>query len=177
MNSRNTRIHYNWFGSIAGIAVVTCALAATPGCGPGDRAMHTFDHQRVESDVMTAIRAFEDAERDCAAERMIAFLDPQFTMLHDGQRCGYDEIVRQMRESMPTLKDYKPRFDDVRVIAIAPDAALTSMTFHDEFTGEGGETIRLRGPTTLLWRKRPEGWLIVYADADHYPAEAAREDK
>jgi hypothetical protein len=47
--------------------------------------------------------------------------------------------------------------------------ALVTLVFRDSIVLASGETMVLKGPTTFVWERRVNDWLITYADADHYP--------
>lgn len=143
---------------------------------PGNDA-RTRDRDLVEAEVMTALRAFEAAERTRSPEAVIAFLDRSFTMLADGKRYDYAETTAQMRATLPNLRAFEPRFEDVRLLPLARDAALTSMVFHDVMTDAEGVTSAVWGPSTIVWRKRGDAWRIVFADSDHYAVEPPGEDR
>jgi ketosteroid isomerase-like protein len=144
--------------------------------GPGpDRTLEAAmtslsdaERREVEASVDSATRAFEDAERARDPERAIAHLAPEFYMYVDGVRSGYDSVVAGIRRALGTLQRFEPGFEDIEVVVLGRDAAVSTFTFHDAITTADGETQRFRGPTTLVWERRGANWLIVYADADHY---------
>ena len=137
------------------------ALLLTGGCrGSADG---------VREQVLAELRAFEAAERTLDPAAVLAFIDPEFRMFQDGERVDYAATVAQMEATLPTLRLFEPRFEDIEIIVIGPDAALSSMTFHDVITDAQGVTTRMRGPSTMLWRRRGGEWRIVFADSDHYP--------
>ena len=90
-------------------------------------------------------------------------------MLQDGKRVDYASTVQQIRSVLPTLAAFEPRFEEVEVLVLAPDTALTSMVFHDEITAGDGSLSRMWGPSTLVWKLRDGVWRIVFGDSDHYP--------
>lgn len=151
---------------IAGLVVTTIAT----GCA-GTAEFGAVERAAVVAAVDSAVRAFEAAERARDVERTISHLAPDFYMYTDGVRTSYDSVVASIRNSMPTFDHFEPGFASVEVVALGPNAALTSMTFHDSIVTTSGELLRFTGPTTLVWERREGDWLIVYADADHYPVQ------
>ncbi len=143
-------------------------------CGPGTAPLTDAERATVTASVDSATRAFEAAERARDAEGVIAHLAPQFYMYVDGVRSGYDSVVAGIRRTMPSFQHFEPNFGNVEVIVLGRNAAVVSMTFHDSIVAETGDLLRLRGPTTLVWERRATDWLIVYADADHYPDSVGR---
>lgn len=143
-----------------------CAPAEpAPGAPPFDEAARAAVAAAVDS----ATRAFRAAEAAHDAERTVAHLAPDFTMMLDGARTGYDSVTASTRRVMPAIVHFEPDWTDIRVRVLGPDAAVSSFLFRDSLVLEGGDVVTARGPTTLVWERRGSDWLIVYADADHYP--------
>jgi len=150
-------------------SLLALALTATSCLGTGVHG-DPPDRGRIEADVLAALHAFEAAERTLDPDRLIPFLDPEFSMLQDGRRVSYEETVRQMRTTLPALRAFEPSFTDVEVVVLARTAAVTSMRFDDVITAASGEVTAMWGPSTLVWRLRDGVWRILFADSDHYPA-------
>jgi ketosteroid isomerase-like protein len=115
------------------------------------------------------VDAFLDAQRRRDPEAILAFLAPEFYMYVDGARSDYETVAAQIRATMPSLQKLETTWSDVEVTVLARDHALVSLVFRDAVTDGAGSTTRLRGPTTLVWRLHQGNWVILYADADHYP--------
>jgi ketosteroid isomerase-like protein len=147
------------------------ASACDAGRAPESQSaqLNEAERQAVAASVDSATRAFEDAERMRDPERAIAHLAPEFYMYVDGVRSGYDSVVAGIRRTLGTLQKFEPGFEDIEVMVLGRDAAVSTFTFHDVITTAEGDTQRFRGPTTLVWERRGTDWLIIYADADHYP--------
>jgi len=140
-------------------------------CAAPPAAFDDAARAAVEAAVDSATRAFEATERARDVDGMLRHLAPDFTMVTDGVRSGRDEVVAQVRSTMPTLRSFESQWTDMVVRALGPDAALSSFHFVDVVVTGEGDTLRAQGPTTLVWERRGEDWRIVYADADHYPGE------
>ena len=82
---------------------------------------------------------------------------------------SYDEMVTYIRETFPALLSIDGGFVEVKIWVLAPDAALVTGTFREATTDASGNTTRLRGSASWLWRQINGQWLIVYGQADHYP--------
>lgn len=157
----------------ASLVVALAATACAPDTPPFDAAdPPPFDgaaRAAVEAAVDSATRAFEAAERARDAEAAVAHLAPDFTIFVDGSRLDYESSAAGMRAMLPTLRHFEPGWVDLRVRALSPTLAISSFTFNDSIVAEDGTLTRATGPTTLVWERRGEDWLIVYGDADHYP--------
>jgi len=90
-------------------------------------------------------------------------------MLIDGARVPSDSVVASMRRTLPTLATFNTTWRDLRVRPLGPEAALVTFVFHDTVVTAAGDTAYVGGPTTLVWERRGTDWLLVLADADHYP--------
>ena len=160
-------------------AVIGVASAVgLAGCVPAEdaptRAAATpvFDaaaRAAVEAAVDSAILAFRDAEIARDVEAVVAHMAPDFYMYGDGVRYGYEETVAGMRAALPNFEVFDVEWTDIEVRALGPDAALSSLLFRDSTVTNTGEVTVQRGPSTLIWERRGDDWLIVYVDADHYP--------
>ncbi|NIM49131.1 MAG: DUF4440 domain-containing protein [Gemmatimonadales bacterium] len=153
---------------VLGIRSLTWLVVAS-ACSSGGAALSEAERAAIAAAVNSATHAFEAAERARDAERTIAHLAPDFYMYNDGVRVFYDSVVASIRRTMETFQHFEPGFANVAVRVLGPDAALVSFTFHDSIVTTAGQTLRFTGPTTLVWERRGADWLIVYADADHYP--------
>lgn len=144
------------------------------GCARAEpaRDASVFDEaarEAVAAAVDSATRAFRAAEAAHDAEATVAHLAPDFTMLLDGVRVGYDTVAASTRRALPSVVHFEPDWTDIQVRVLGPNAAVSSFLFRDSIVFEGGDVVTARGPTTLVWERRGGEWLIVYADADHYP--------
>lgn len=105
------------------------------------------------------------------AEAVVGLLWPEYGMLVDGTRIGYDEVVLGAREFMPSLALFHTEWTDVRITPLGPNAAVASFQFRDSIITMAGEMIRSRGPTTFVWQRRAAEWRLLYGDSDHYPVD------
>lgn len=140
---------------------------AVASCGPSTDAPR--DSEGVTVAVRSVMDTFLTAERERNAEEVVRLLAPDFYMYGDGVRHGYDSVAAQILGTMPALQRMEPTWDEMEVSALGPNHALVTFTFRDLIVDAAGDTIRLRGPTTLVWRWDETGWKMTYADADHYP--------
>lgn len=151
------------------LGFLICAFVS--GCITSPELMSPAELVSTRAAVIEATHDFERLERERDVEGVLACLAPGFYMYQDGHRVDLATTVAQIKGTLPTLRAFEPRFEDVEVIILGRDAALVSMLFHDVITDANGTTTRLWGPTTLLWRRHNETWRIAYADSDHYPDE------
>ncbi len=149
----------------------TILLTASAACLSDSGTLSDADRTAIAAVVDSATRAFQAAERARDAERMIAHLAPDFSMYVDGVRTSYDAVVEGTRATMGTFQFFEPRWSDLVVRVLARNAAVVSFTFRDSIVTESGDIQRATGPTTLVWERRGTDWLIVFADADHYPVD------
>lgn len=152
---------------LRGYAAIVGLLAcvACRANGPLSEAERTRIEQRVEA----ATRAFADAERARDPDRVLAHVAPSFYMYNDGERTEYATVAAQIRETMPMMQVFASTWEPIEVTALGRDHAMATFTFRDSVVLGDGTLLQVRGPTTLVWERQGAGWLIIYADADHYP--------
>ncbi len=149
----------------------TIVLTVSAACSSASGTLSEADRTAIAAEVDSATRAFQAAERARDPERTIAHLAPDFSMYNDGVRTSYDAVVESISATMGTFQHFEPRWSDLIVRVLGPNAAVVSFTFRDSIVTESGDILRFTGPTTLVWERRGTDWLIVFADADPYPVE------
>ncbi len=136
-------------------------------CAPSTTLTET-ERTNIAAAVDSATRSFQEAERARDAERTVAHLAPDFYMYVDGVRTTYAESVEMISQSMPTLSAFEPTWDDLEVRVLGRNAAVVSFVVRDSLVAMNGDITVMTGPTTLVWERRGDDWLVVYGDADHY---------
>jgi ketosteroid isomerase-like protein len=154
--------------------VALLSISAT-ACGDlstqAGQKLSSEDLANVTAQVEVALWAFHVADTARNAEGVIDLLWPDYTMLVDGGRLAYADVVAGSRTFMATLELFHTEWTDVQVIPLGPDVAVTSFQFRDSIVTRSGELTQSQGPTTFVWQKRGGEWRVLFADADHYPAE------
>jgi hypothetical protein len=145
------------------------AMSWLIGCRPEAMPLTNSRRQTIATSVDSATRAFESAQRSLDPEAAIVHLAPEFFMYADGRRLGYDSVITNIRRSFHATRQLEPGFRNIEVIVQGADAALASFEFRDSVVDKDGALHLFRGATTLAWARTGSDWLIVYADADHYP--------
>ncbi len=149
--------------------VIGLAICLAAGCGSADKAFNQAAQAAIVRSVDSATHAFADAQRARDPELVLAHIAPEFYMYGDGRRVSYDSVSSQILQTFPSLSSYETTWSDLEVHALGMNHALVTFRFRDRITDSAGSTLSFMGPTTLIWERRGEGWLIIYADADHYP--------
>lgn len=158
-------------GNCPGIA---CALLfVTSGCCAPDRQPDPSPQElsEVAAEVEAAVWAFHAADTSLNAENVIDLLWPEYTMLVDGERVSYSEIVSGSRQFMATLELFHTEWTDLEILPLGLETAVSSFLFRDSIITKAGELIQTRGATTFAWQFRDGEWRVLYGDADHYPIE------
>lgn len=155
-----------------GALLVATLLATRCGSAAEQRdAAALADTTEISTAVEAAVWAFHAADTARDAEAIIRLLWPEFTMLADGARQGYDEVVDGSRQFMASLELFHTEWTDLRIVPLGPNTAVASFQFRDSIRTRAGALIRSRGPTTFVWERRSGEWRLRHADADHYPIE------
>ena len=151
-------------------SVLFCTLLLV-GCAQSEASKSlTVDELFVlRSEVEEAVWAFHAADTSRNAEGVINLMWPQFSMLVDGNRIGYEQAVHVSRAFMPTLKTFHTEWTDLRIDVLSETHAVSSFIFSDSIVTLSGELTRSMGPNTFIWEQRGGIWKVLIADADHYP--------
>lgn len=141
------------------LALVAVALTAT-NCGSQE--------QESLAEVHEAVWSFHAADTSLNAEAVIDLLWPEFSMLADGQRLSYQQVVSGSRSFMSSLEFFHTEWSDLQVVALGDRHALSTFHFRDSIGTKSGELILSQGPNTFIWERRGTQWRVLFADADHY---------
>jgi ketosteroid isomerase-like protein len=127
--------------------------------------------RQIAQTVEQALRSFEAAERALDADGLIRHFAaiPDFYLYNDGQRLSYEAMTTGVRSAFPTLRSLEGGFDDIQIIVLASDAALSTARFQETVTDRTGSSTRQHGVASWLWRQIEGEWRIVYGHVDHYP--------
>ena len=129
------------------------------------------DLAEVRVQVAAAVWDFHAADTARNAEAVIALLWPEYEMLVDGQRTGYDAIAAGSREFMAGLETFHTVWSDLKVVPLSSDLAISSFVFRDSIVTKSGDVSLSQGPTSFVWERRNGEWRLRFGDADHYPLE------
>lgn len=138
------------------------------GCSTGS-TLSEPERAGIAASIEHVVDSFQEAQRRLDADEAIAHLAPSFYMYADGVRQDYQTTAEQIRATMPTLRHFETEWSNVEIMVLGRDAAAVSLVFRDSIVDASGATTILRGVSTLIWRRTPSEWQIVYGDADHYP--------
>jgi ketosteroid isomerase-like protein len=133
------------------------------------------ERRAIIAAVEAGMRSFEAAERALDAERLIAHFAavPGFRVFSDGEPLDYETMTANVRAGFGSLRSIDGGFHDMRVIALAPDAALATAGFREAVTDATGTVTRVRGAGSWLWQRIAGHWRIVYGHTDHHPDESS----
>lgn len=123
----------------------------------------------VRDEIETRVWTFHAADTAMNAEAVIGLLWPDYEMLVDGQRIGFDEVAQGSREFMASLESFATTWTGLQITPLSRDIAISSFQFRDSIVTSSGEVLQSRGPTTLVWERRNGEWRVRFGDADHYP--------
>ena len=129
------------------------------------------DRSLLIEDVRSQVKSFRQADIELNSEKIIDLLWPEFTMLADGNYLVYQDVVKGSHAFMASLEVFKTDWNDLRIIPLGENHAISSFIFVDSLVSKDGTVNRSRGPNTFVWERRDSLWKVLYADADHYPIE------
>jgi len=127
------------------------------------------DLSYVINEIETVVWALHTADTSMNAEGVIDLLWPEASMLIDGNRMSYEEISDGSRQFMKGLTLFHTEWNDLQIIPVTENAAISSFIFIDSIVNNQGSITQAQGPNTFMWIKRKDEWKIIFGDADHYP--------
>jgi uncharacterized protein (TIGR02246 family) len=141
------------------------------GCAANQADMNESQRAQVREAVERRMQSFEAAERALNGEALIGHFaeSPDFYLYNDGERLDRDAMAAGVRAAFPGLRSIEGGFSDLKVVVLAPDAALATTVFRETITDRAGSTTRQRGAATWLWKHDGGEWRIAYGHVDHYP--------
>lgn len=154
--------------SLLPLWLILVAACRNPDRAPDAAHLHT-DSLVVVSEVEQAVWTFHAADTARDAEAVVGLLWPEFEIMVDGSRLGYEEVVGGTRDFMENLEVFATEWTDLRIVTLGSRHAIASFLFRDSIVTVHGEVSMSRGPTTFVWEKRGDQWRVLFADADHYP--------
>lgn len=127
--------------------------------------------QELIKQVETQVRAFHTADTSLNDRAILSLLWPEYTMLVDGNHISYNDVKAGTGKFMANTKAFYTQWQDLRIIPLGNEHAISSFIFTDSIIANDGTITRSKGPNTFVWEKRNEEWRLIYGDADHYPVE------
>ena len=146
-------------------------MACAPAEGDTDAPPAVEDRASLVAQVEEAVWAFHAADTARDAEGVIGLLWPEYTMLADGNRITYADVVGGSRAFMASLDVFHTHWTDLDITLLGADHAVSSFLFRDSIVSKDGTVTTARGPNTFVWERRNGEWRVLYGDADHYPVE------
>lgn len=117
------------------------------------------------------VNAFHAADTALNSDKVIDLLWPEFTMLADGNYIEFNDVKTGSKKFMTSLKSFNTQWNDLRIIPLGKNHAISSFIFIDSLVAKDGTITKSKGPNTFIWEKRDGEWKVLYGDADHYPIE------
>ena len=124
--------------------------------------MRTTRVDRIKTEALHLRRV----RHDLAFAVITSLLDPSTELIFNGEPIvGWDAIYAKQREWWQNGKTdvvYVPRGrPDVRLLS--PDLAVTTLLMKSTRTMPDGSIKEGNFAVSAIWKKRPEGWRILYA--------------
>ena len=136
-----------------------------------DTSSDSIDTEQVIMEVESAVWAFHSADTSRNEDQVIGLIWPECSMFIDGHRISYEQMTSGSKQFMSSLTLFYTDWNDLQIIPISSDAAISSFIFRDSIINSSGVLTQHRGPNTFLWQKRNDEWRVLYGDADHYPVQ------
>jgi ketosteroid isomerase-like protein len=134
-------------------------------------APSTEERAKIVSEVIAAMRSYEDAVRKLDAERTIAHYaqESEFRVCFDNQISDYDTLVAQVRNDFASLGAIEGGFTDITVLKLGPGVAAAIAPFRETLVDKAGNRSPVKGTVTWIWARRGTEWKILFGHATHEP--------
>ena len=149
------------------IVLALAVFLAVPATAGADNSLQN----KVRAEIMPSFEAMQAAADVHDADAHIAFLanDPNLIFVINGRRIiGWKTVLDQQRKHWP---ERIPAWSGTGIpygrvgpdfIVLGPDSALLSFVLVYPKTDAAGRRIDRTLAISHLWRKRPEGWRVIY---------------
>lgn len=135
------------------IAMVLVVAGCAPQSSP-PLELDAAESQRVRAAVDSAVESFRQADVALDADRVLAHLWPEFTMLVDGSWTTFEEVASGTHAFMAGLELFDTEWTNLSVVPLSPRTAFSAFQFRDSILSNSGALTQARGPTTLIWQER-----------------------
>lgn len=152
------------------VTITAWALLLLTSCHEQVAQKETDPAALIEQ-VETRVRAFHTADTSLNAKALTDLLWPEYTMLVDGNYITYSDVKTGSRTFMENTEAFHTQWEELRIIPLGNDHAISSFIFKDSIIAKDGTISRSKGPNTFVWEKRNGQWKLIFGDADHYPVE------
>ena len=136
-----------------------------------DEVDKVIDYSTQIAEIEEAVWQLHTADTSLNAQGVLDLMWPESSMLVDGNRLSFNEISTGSKQFMSGLTLFHTVWEDLRVIRLSENTAISSFIFNDSIVNKEGAIIQSKGPNTFIWEKRDDQWKIIFGDADHYAVE------
>ena len=154
--------------SVSVIAALLAAVALS-GCEPtAPQAVTAADKAQIEQEIKETVQNYVAAVKAGDLPRILSFWGDFEDFVHagDGRVFGNHEKWKTwLRNNRPDEFLYWNN-SDIHVSVLAPNAAAYTMNFESSFI-KGGETVKITGSWTYVFRKTSAGWQVVQSNGTH----------
>ncbi len=141
------------------------SLGVVMACQPSSSQLTESHRSAIEDSVRQFLTEFADQTSTGDLTAIIPYYanDPGFHWMENGAFSypSYDSVTATLRRMAPTIAERRFKFEELRVVALAPGAASLSMLFRQFFTDTSGFAFDFGGAMTLIAVHRDDGWKLI----------------
>lgn len=152
------------------LGVITLA-AGIPACA-APSALSDAERAEVTAAVVASLDGYREAALRLDLEGMLAlWADVDgFALAGDGELTDYPGLEQQAREEVTTMQSVLSfELSDRHTYVLAPDAASHTARFRWSAVLATGDTLRVRGSWTWVFKNFDGGWKVVQSGGTHVP--------
>jgi ketosteroid isomerase-like protein len=147
------------------ISAAVLALAVVPSAA---QSLSDVERSRIEQEVRQTVQNYVEAVKAKDLPNILSFWGDFDDFVHagDGRVFGdHDKWTKWIAQNLPDEWLYWNN-SDIHVAVLARDAASYTMNFEVAFV-EDGETKKVTGSWTYVFRKSAVGWQVVQSNGTH----------
>jgi uncharacterized protein (TIGR02246 family) len=149
-------------------ALVVLGMACQP---PAQTGMTDAQRAAVADTVRRQTDAFIAAFNHMDPNEFIAQMAINESFAESGRLYpSRDSVSGTVRTFVAGIRSLEVGWDQVQVTVLAPDAAVVTGTFHENFVDKAGKTTKLHGAWSGVYQRRDGKWGIVQAHESYVPA-------
>lgn len=147
------------------LVVLAWLCVAAVACGRRGTELSPTHAAAIADSVRQVLDAYTASVNRLDFEAALAYFadSPEFHWAETGRFAypTYDSLAATFQALQPVITELALAWDDVRVMPLAPGAAVLTAEFRETFADTSGARTSLAGIVTIALRHEDEGWRFV----------------
>ena len=144
-------------------------LGVVIACQPSSSQLTESHRIAIEDSVRQFLTEYSDKVNGGDLLDIIPYYanEPGFHWLENGTVSypSYDSVVTVLEMLAPTVAEIRVKFEEPRVVALAPGVALLTTSFQEFFADTSGTEFEFGGALSIVTVHRDDGWKFLSGHA------------